>query len=102
MSLQGENRIIVREGLKKLRCTANPGLRALMDCSGILPENLSAYHLGFVIGPCLNAGGRLDTAKRAVEVLLAGEEEAPVLARGLRELNEGYDAAGSGTGSGDH
>lgn len=88
MSLQGENRIIVREGLKKLRCTANPGLRALMDCSGILPENLSAYHLGFVIGPCLNAGGRLDTAKRAVEVLLAGEEEAPVLARGLRELNE--------------
>ena len=88
MLLQDENRIIVREGLKQMRNTQNPGLRALMECSGIQPEHLSAYHLGFVIGPCLNAGGRLDTARRAVEVLLAEEDRAGELAAGLRALNE--------------
>ena len=64
MELKDENRILVKEGLKRLRRTRNPGLRALMEVNGLEPEKLSAHHLGFVIGPCLNATGRLDTARR--------------------------------------
>ncbi|MDF2484991.1 MAG: hypothetical protein K0R46_1159 [Herbinix sp.] len=89
MELTGENRNIVHHGLKLLRNTKNKGLLALMDVSSIDKEQLSAFHLGFVIGPCLNASGRLDTAKRGLDLLLAkSEEQALILARELRSLND--------------
>lgn len=89
MELKGENRILVKEGLKRLRHTRNQGLAALVEVNGIEPEKLSAYHLGFVIGPCLNATGRLDTARRALELLQsASKVEAMSAARELKELND--------------
>ncbi|HBA50981.1 MAG TPA: single-stranded-DNA-specific exonuclease RecJ [Lachnospiraceae bacterium] len=89
MELKGENRILVKEGLKRLNATRNPGIRALTEVNGIEPGKLSAYHLGFVIGPCLNATGRLDTAKRALELLQSRTKvEAMSAARELKELND--------------
>ena len=89
MELKGENRIIVREGLKLLRNTANPGLNHLMEETQIHKENLKSYHLGFIIGPCLNAGGRLDTARLALSLLMSGsEEEAASIAAELKALND--------------
>lgn len=89
MELKDENRILVKEGLKRLRNTGNQGLRALMEVSGIEPEKLNVYHLGFVLGPCLNATGRLDTARRALELLQSGTKaEAMTTARELKELND--------------
>lgn len=89
MELRDENRILVREGLMRLRKTQVPGLRAIMEVNGIEPEKLSAYHLGFVIGPCLNATGRLDTAVRSLELLECGtRQEAMKLAGELKELND--------------
>ena len=93
MSLQGENRILVRHGLALMQDSRNQGLRALMEVNGILPatsgKRLSAHHLGFVLGPCLNSSGRLDTASRAVELLeSATREEAVVRASYLKGLNE--------------
>jgi len=89
MELRDENRILVREGLCRLKNTENPGLKALMEVNGIEPEKLTAYHLGFVIGPCLNATGRLDTAERALELLQSGtKREAMNAARELKELND--------------
>lgn len=89
MELKDENRILVKEGLNRLRHTRNPGIRALTEVNGIEPEKLSAYHLGFVIGPCLNATGRLDTAKRALELLQSKNRvEAMTAARELKELND--------------
>lgn len=89
MDLVGENRIFVREGLAMLGRTANPGLQALISCTGIERSHISAYHIGFVLGPCLNASGRLDTAKRALELLRAQtKREADVLAGDLKALND--------------
>lgn len=89
MDLVDENRILVNLGLKSLRKSRNYGLNALIDLSGINIEKLSAYHLGFIIGPCLNASGRLDTAKRGLELLLVNsEEEASKIAKELKELND--------------
>ena len=89
MELKDENRILVKEGLYRLRHTRNQGIRALMEVNGIEPEKLSAYHLGFVIGPCLNATGRLDTARRALELLQSQNRvEAMTAARELKELND--------------
>lgn len=89
MELRDENRILVKEGLKRLRNTANQGLRALMEVNGIEPERLTAYHLGFVLGPCLNATGRLDTARRALELLQSGvKSDAMSAARELKDLND--------------
>lgn len=89
MDLQGENRIIVKEGLKLLNHTKNPGLRSLMELNGISPGNLSAYHIGFIIGPCLNASGRLDTARRSLELLMADHKaDADRLAGDLKAFNE--------------
>ena len=65
MKLQDENRIIVRWGLKQIPHTASAGLRALVEACGLDIYDLTAYHIGFVIGPCLNASGRLKTAKLA-------------------------------------
>ncbi len=89
MELVGENRIIVKHGLELLKSTRNKGLRALMEVSQVHIEQLSTFHLGFVIGPCLNASGRLDTAKRGLELLLAEDaREASRLAEEVRSLNE--------------
>lgn len=89
MDLQGENRIIVKEGLKLLNHTKNLGLRSLMELNGISPGNLSAYHIGFIIGPCLNASGRLDTARRSLELLMADNKaDADRLAGDLKAFNE--------------
>lgn len=89
MDLTDENRIFVREGLQMLRRTSNLGLRSLIECTGIAGRIITAYHIGFVLGPCLNAGGRLDTAKRALELLRAkNKREADVLAGDLKALND--------------
>ena len=89
MDLTGENRIFVRQGLEMLQFTSNLGLRALMECTGIDRKAVNTYHIGFVLGPCLNASGRLDTAKRALALLEAGsKQEADVLAGDLKALND--------------
>lgn len=89
VDLIGENRIIVKEGLKRLRKTENYGLDALIALTGIKKESIDAYHIGFVIGPCLNASGRLDTAKQALKMLLAeSRPEAEEYAAELVKLNE--------------
>ena len=89
MDLVGENRVFVKKGLELLKTTKNEGLHALMQCTGVDTANLSTYHIGFVIGPCINAGGRLDTAKRALELLNASNRrEAVTLAADLKELND--------------
>ena len=89
MDLTGENRIFVKEGLLRLRNTKNPGLKALIECAGLDRNHIGSYHIGFVIGPCLNAGGRLDTATRALALLRAKtEQEAKVLAEDLKALND--------------
>lgn len=89
MDLIGENRIFVKYGLEKLKHTKNLGLKALMECTGVDVERLSSYHIGFVIGPCLNASGRLDTAKRALELLRSKTKvDADILAGDLKALND--------------
>lgn len=89
MELRDENRILVREGLLRIKNTKNPGLRALMEVNGIDPKEIAAYHLGFVIGPCLNATGRLDTALRALELLQSSTKtDAMSAASELKELND--------------
>lgn len=89
MDLTDENRIIVKYGIEQMRRSKNIGIMALMRQKEIAPERLSAYHLGFVLGPCLNASGRLDTAKRSLELMLCEkEEEAAVLSVELSDLNE--------------
>ncbi len=89
MKLQDENRLIVKYGLKRMGRTENLGLRKLVEKTDLDLEALSAYHIGFVIGPCLNAGGRLQTAKMALNLLLSKEEEeADRLADELKALND--------------
>ena len=89
MDLVDENRIFVRQGLEMLKRTKNLGLRALMTCTNIPKDGISPYHIGFILGPCLNASGRLDTAKRALELLEAKDPaEAAILAEDLKALND--------------
>ncbi len=89
MDLTGENRILVKLGLKVLEHTKNPGMKALIAKNKLSDKPLSAYHIGFVLGPCINASGRLDTAKRSLELLLERDEvKASALAGELVELNE--------------
>ena len=89
MDLVDENRIFVKQGLDMLKRTENLGLKALMGCTGVNVDKLSPYHIGFVIGPCMNASGRLDTAKRALELLEAKKvAEADLLAGDLKALND--------------
>ena len=89
MNLIGENRILVREGLKKLPFTKNKGLHALITVNGLSETKITAYHIGFVLGPCINASGRLDTAKRALALLCSEtEEEAMRLATELKVMIE--------------
>jgi len=89
VDLIGENRIIVKNGLDLLNKTENIGLKALIKETGIDNKKLGVYHVGFIIGPSINASGRLDSAIKALELLLStDEEEAKSLARELRELND--------------
>lgn len=102
MDLTDENRILVREGLKRLRHTKNQGMQALIAQNKLEPEQITAYHIGFVLGPCINASGRLDTAKRSLELFLQKDAmKAAAIASELVELNtqrkdmtaEGVEAA---------
>lgn len=89
MELQGENRILVKEGLKRLRTTENVGLRALLEVQNLTQRDIRAYDIGFVIGPCFNAAGRIDTVAKAFELLDATKKEkALVLAEQLKEIND--------------
>ena len=89
MELDGENRILVKEGLKQLRSTQNYGWRALIQANNLDFDTLNSYHIGFVLGPCINASGRLDTAKRSLRLLLAKDAaEAETLAARLKQLND--------------
>ena len=93
MDLQGENRIIVKEGLKKLSSTSFEGLKALIRVNNLEGAEITAYHVGFVIGPCINASGRLDTAARSLELLLADNMEVAMkLADDLYDLNQSRKA----------
>ncbi|MBQ0001512.1 MAG: single-stranded-DNA-specific exonuclease RecJ, partial [Clostridiales bacterium] len=92
MDLQGENRILVKEGLKKFPHTLNYGLQALMRAND-LKDRITAYHIGFVLGPCINASGRLDTAARSLELLMAeSPDRAAEIAGDLKALNESRKA----------
>lgn len=89
MSLTGLNRILVKEGLKRIHNTTNIGMRALVSQCGLLPEQIDTYHFGFVLGPCINAAGRLDTARRALRLFISeSPEEAAEIADELVVLNE--------------
>lgn len=89
MDLTGENRILVKEGLKLLRQTEHPGMSALIQVNELARDRLSAYHIGFVLGPCINASGRLDTAKRALSLLNTSDyDQALVQAAELKGLND--------------
>ena len=89
MELLDENRIIVKEGLKRMRNHPSFGIRALMEVNGIEPQKLNAYHLGYVLGPCINATGRLDTAKRALALFNASDRRMAITIAGeLKEMND--------------
>lgn len=93
VELTGENRIIVKEGLKRLRRTENIGMRMLCSVTGIDPGVISTYHIGFVLGPCFNASGRLDSAMRALSLLEAENETgARRVAEELKALNDSRKA----------
>ena len=102
MELRGENRTITALGLEQLRHTENIGLQALIRQNSLEQEEVRAYHIGYVIGPCMNASGRLDTAERALKLLLeSSPERASLLAQELVALNasrkdltaKGFEAA---------
>lgn len=89
MELTDENRILVRYGLRQIERSANPGLRALLAVNELAEKKLSGYHIGFILGPCLNATGRLDTAKRALAMFRTKEQaEAVTIAGELKALND--------------
>lgn len=89
MDLVDENRILVKQGIEMIKRTKNLGLRALIQCTQVPLERLSPYHIGYVLGPCMNASGRLDTAKRSLELLCAEtKREADILAGDLKALND--------------
>lgn len=89
MDLQDENRILVKYGLERIRGTTHPGLLALLKVNQLSAKDIRAYHIGFVIGPCLNASGRLDSAKRALQLLETREPAAALsLAEDLKSLND--------------
>jgi len=89
VDLKGENRILAKLGLERIRNTKNPGLRALIEANNLQETEISSYHIGFILGPCLNAGGRLETAKLAFEMLNAEDDElAKKYADKLKELND--------------
>lgn len=93
MDLQGENRILVKEGLARLPHTQNKGLKALIRAIGLEDKEITSYDIGFRLGPCINASGRIDTAMRSLALLQAeDEEEAARLAGDLKALNDSRKA----------
>ena len=93
MDLQGENRILVKEGLARLPFTKNKGLKALIRAIGLEDQKITSYDIGFRLGPCINASGRLDTAMRSLALLQSeDEEEAAKLAGDMKALNDSSKA----------
>lgn len=89
MELRGENRVLVKEGLRRFKKTDNTGLQALMEVQGLAHKDIRAYDIGFVIGPCFNAAGRIDTVEKAFELLEADDDTAArSLASELKEIND--------------
>lgn len=89
MELTDENRILVRYGLRQIEQSANPGLRALLTVNELTEKRLTGYHIGFILGPCLNATGRLDTAQRALAMFRTkAQAEAVTIAGELKALND--------------
>ena len=89
MELKDENRIVVREGIKQMQQSGNRGLKALIHVNGLEEKKINCYHLGFILGPCLNATGRLDSAARALNLLMTeSREEAAAIAGDLKALND--------------
>lgn len=89
MDLVDENRILVKDGLRRIQSTENEGLKALIHVNNLEDREITAYHIGFVLGPCMNASGRLSTAKRALNLLLCRDpKEAAILAEDLKGLND--------------
>ena len=89
MELRDENRIIVKSGLELMANTRNIGLKALIQATGIDPAHIRPYTIGFVLGPCLNATGRLDTAVNALELFQAADmDQAAMLAGDLKAMND--------------
>lgn len=93
MELRDENRILVKEGLKRMRRTSHPGLRALIEVNGLDQRKLEAYHIGFVLGPCINASGRLESAALSLKLWLEEDyRKAVPLAADLKNLNDSRKA----------
>lgn len=93
MPLKDTNHILVKAGLRELRSTSNTGMRCLLTAAGLADIPLTVYHAGFVIGPCLNASGRLDSAERALSLFQETQEsKAMILARDLKQLNDSRKA----------
>lgn len=89
VDLTEENRALVRVGLERIPKVNNPGLQALLEVNGLLEKKISSYHLGFVIGPCINATGRLETAEQAVRLLMETDIlKARAMAQKLKDLND--------------
>lgn len=89
MELQDENRILVKEGLKRIRHTVHPGLRALIEVNKLEKEKIDAYHIGFVLGPCVNASGRLESALLSLQLWLEEDyRKAVPMAAELKNLND--------------
>lgn len=87
--LKDENRTVVKTGLELFKTTKDIGINALIEACGINKENMGSYHFGFILGPCLNASGRLDTAKRAVDLLNETDKQKALAdARRLKALND--------------
>lgn len=88
MDLVDENRILVKNGLEYLKQTNNIGMKALLEVNGLIDKEINVYHLGYIIGPCINASGRLESAKLGLDLLLSTQEDAQSLAWKLKELND--------------
>ena len=89
MELKDENRILVKEGLKRMQRTSHPGLRALIEVNGLDMGKLEPYHIGFVLGPCINASGRLESAALSLRLWLEEDyKKAVPMAAELKDLND--------------
>lgn len=89
MQLCRENRTLVKNGMRNIKTVNNPGLKALIKVNGLMDKEINSYHISFVIGPCINAGGRLDTAKKAYDLFRCrNEDEALLKAEELKLINE--------------
>jgi single-stranded-DNA-specific exonuclease len=89
VDLTGENRIFVKEGLRRIKDTQNIGLKALLNVHDLMDKQIQSYALGFIVGPCINASGRLESAEKALNLFLEEDEEkAKQTAEELKELND--------------